>query len=130
MSKKDLKVGDHVSFTTPNNPDKVYETITYIDGSHVEGRVYDLSYVPNLKKELIHPDELEFIYYKRGAAGSFRTGLYDLFFKADTQNRMRLIMAFPYLWVIESYANKEGYWKDLQERFKKKMEDESSQLHP
>lgn len=130
MSKKDLKVGDHVSFTTPNNPDKVYETVIYTDGENVEGRIYDLTHVPNLKKELVHPDELEFIYYKRGTAGSFRMGLYDLFFRADSQNRMRLILAFPYLWVVERYSNESGYWEDLQTRFQEKIGEESAKLHP
>ena len=40
-------------------------------------------------------EEAEFIYYKNGTAGSFRTALYDLFFKADMSNQMKLEVVFP-----------------------------------
>jgi len=63
-------------------------------------------------------EEAEFMYYKNGTAGSFRTGLYDLFFKADMFNQMKLERAFPELSVLRRYANETGYWDDLQERWK------------
>lgn len=66
----------------------------------------------------ITPAELEFIYYKQGTAGSFRTGLYDLFFKADFINQSKLESQWPDLSVVRRYANEPGYWEDLQERYK------------
>jgi hypothetical protein len=61
--------------------------------------------------------ELEFIYYKEGTAGSFREGLYDLFFKADTINQLKLEAMWPDLSVVRRYSNEPGYWEDLQERY-------------
>jgi|694.fasta_scaffold148304_2 hypothetical protein len=66
----------------------------------------------------IHNDELEFVYYKMGTAGSFRTGLYDLFWKADMRNQMKLEAAFPELWVLRKYTTESGYWEGLQQRYK------------
>lgn len=66
----------------------------------------------------IHQDELEFFYYKQGTAGSFRTGLYDLYWKADTFNKLKLESAFSYLWVLRKYSSVPWYWEDLQERVK------------
>ena len=63
-------------------------------------------------------EEAEFMYYKNGTAGSFRTALYDLFFKADMGNQMKLESVFPYLSVARRYATEHGYWQDLQERWK------------
>lgn len=68
--------------------------------------------------ENVHQDELEFIYYKRGTSGSFSTGLYDLYWKADIYNRLKLETAFPELWVIRDYSTKPGYWDDLVARAK------------
>ena len=62
-------------------------------------------------------DEAEFMYYKNGTAGSFRTGLYDLYFKADEVNRARLMQVFPYLWVAEKYSKESGYYEDLRMRW-------------
>jgi hypothetical protein len=61
--------------------------------------------------------ELEFMYYKQGTAGSFRTGLYDLYFKADFINQSKLESLWPDLSVVRRYANEPGYWEDLQARF-------------
>jgi hypothetical protein len=66
----------------------------------------------------ITQDELEFIYYKRGTAGSFREGLYNLFFKADTINQIKLETMWPELSVLRRYSNEPGYWENLQERYK------------
>ena len=63
-------------------------------------------------------EEAEFMYYKNGTAGSFRTALYDLFFKADSINQIKLESVFPYLWVARRYQTEQGYWQDLQERWK------------
>jgi hypothetical protein len=63
-------------------------------------------------------EELEFMYYKKGTAGSFRTGLYDLFFRGDMFNQMKLESAFPCLSVARKYQSESGYWEDLQKRFK------------
>jgi hypothetical protein len=62
-------------------------------------------------------DEAEFMYYKNGTAGSFKTGLYDLYFKADEVNRARLMQVFPYLWVAEKYSKESGYYEDLRLRW-------------
>lgn len=65
----------------------------------------------------VENDEAEFMYYKNGTAGSFRTGLYDLYFKADEVNRAKLMLVFPYLWVAEKYSNESGYYEDLRMRW-------------
>ena len=61
--------------------------------------------------------ELEFIYYKKGTAGAFREGLYDLFFKADMVNQIKLETMWPELSVLRRYSNEPGYWENLQERY-------------
>lgn len=65
----------------------------------------------------VEQDEAEFMYYKNGTAGSFRTGLYDLYFKADEGNRAKLMLVFPYLWVAEKYSKESGYYEDLRMRW-------------
>jgi hypothetical protein len=70
----------------------------------------------------ITQDELEFLYYKWGTAGSFRTGLYDLFFKADSINQFKLETMYPELRVLRRYSNESGYWEDLQKRVEKHKE--------
>lgn len=67
-------------------------------------------------KLAVQADEWEFIYYKRGTAGSFRTGLYDLYWKADFINQTKLESVFPELWVLRQYSQESGYWEDLQAR--------------
>ena len=79
---------------------------------------------------MIHRDELEFMYYKLGTAGSFRSGLYDLYWKADMSNQVKLELAFPELWVLRKYSTEAGYWEDLQARWKANTEKTSEQLHP
>jgi hypothetical protein len=66
----------------------------------------------------VHQDELEFYYYQKGTAGSFREGLYNLYWKADTFNKLKLESAFSYLWVARKYSSDPGYWEELQERIK------------
>jgi hypothetical protein len=63
-------------------------------------------------------DELEFIYYKQGTAGSFRTALYDLYFKADSINSYKLESLYPELAVLRKYSNEPGYWESLQEKYR------------
>ena len=65
----------------------------------------------------VHNDEAEFMYYKNGTAGGFRTGLYDLYFSADENNKSKLMEAFPYLWVAEKYSKESGYYEDLRMRW-------------
>lgn len=74
-----------------------------------------------MENQTIHQDELEFVYYKQGNAnaGSFREGLYNLYWKADTFNKLKLESAFSFLWVLRKYSSDESYWEDLQKRFKK-----------
>jgi hypothetical protein len=69
----------------------------------------------------VTPDELEFIYYKQGTAGGFRTGLYDLYFRADFLNRKKLESTWPELWVVRKYADEPGYWENLQKRFTSRL---------
>jgi hypothetical protein len=71
---------------------------------------------PNMKK--VTQEEAEFMYYKNGTAGSFRTALYDLYFKADWENQCILLNAYPYLNVALNYQMVNGYWQDLQKRWK------------
>ena len=66
---------------------------------------------------MVEQDEAEFIYYKNGTAGSFKTGLYDLYFKADEVNRAKLMQVFPYLWVCQKYSEESGYYEDLRMRW-------------
>lgn len=63
--------------------------------------------------------EEKFMEYKLNVCGSFRKSLYDTFFKADTENRKKLISAFPDLEVVNRYSNESGYWDNLLERFNK-----------
>lgn len=68
--------------------------------------------------ESLTQDELEFIYYKQGTAGSFRTGLYDLFFRADHINKLKLESVFPELAVLRKYTDEPNYWESLQTKYK------------
>lgn len=65
----------------------------------------------------VDQDEAEFMYYKNGTTGSFRTRLYDLFFTADENNQNILLNAFPYLWVAQKYSQESGYYEDLRMRW-------------
>jgi len=38
-------------------------------------------------------------YYNAGTLGGFSTALFELFMKADNNNRSKLAMAFPEYWV-------------------------------
>lgn len=67
---------------------------------------------------MITDAEKEFMYYKMGTAGSFRTGLYDLWFKADINNQLKLESQWPDLSVVRKYATEAGYWEELQARWK------------
>ena len=64
--------------------------------------------------------EEKFMDYKIGLSGSFKQSLYDTFFKGDTENRKKLISAFPELEVAHKYASERGYWQDLVDRYNKK----------
>ena len=57
--------------------------------------------------------EKEFMYYKLGSAGSFRTALYDAYFRADDINALKLESVFPELEVLRRYSRESGYWEDL-----------------
>ena len=65
----------------------------------------------------VDQDEVEFMYYKNGTSGGFRTALYELFFKADENNQAKLLNAFPYLWVAEKYSKESGYYEELRMRW-------------
>lgn len=65
----------------------------------------------------VTPAEREFMFYKQGTAGGFRTSLYDTFFKADSQNQAKLMSAFPDLEVLHRYCQESGYWDDLKKRW-------------
>ena len=85
------------------------------------GNIFDQFKTETTKTEtpenpMVQSDEWEFVYYKRGTAGSFRTALYDLYWRADFVNQLKLESAFPQLWVLKKYQQEPGYWEDLQER--------------
>ncbi len=61
--------------------------------------------------------EEKFMEYKVGLAGSFRSSLYDTFFKGDIENRKKLISVFPELEVALRYSSVKGYWRELVERY-------------
>lgn len=56
--------------------------------------------------------EVYLLEYLLGISGSFRQGLYDLFSKADFQNKRRLIEAFPYLEEMDLYMNEPGWFEE------------------
>jgi hypothetical protein len=61
--------------------------------------------------------ELEFVYFMRGASGSFMTNLFQTIFSADMGNREKLSFAFPNeVKVVHRYQNEDGYWEELQKR--------------
>ena len=64
--------------------------------------------------------EENFMDYKIGLSGSFKQSLYETFFKGDTENRKKLISAFPELEVAQKYTSERGYWQDLVDRYNKK----------
>lgn len=66
---------------------------------------------------MITQAEIEFIHYKLGSAGSFRTALYEAFWRADGENRSKLESVFPDLEILRRYSNESGYWEDLQTRW-------------
>jgi len=49
--------------------------------------------------------------------GSFKKPLYNLMFRADSENQAKLISAFPELEIVPKYNNEEGYWADLTKRW-------------
>jgi len=71
----------------------------------------------NTTTEDLHRDEIEFMYFLKGRSGSFKTGLYELYGKGDTINKMKLLMAFPELWPMDKYLHEEGYYEGLQRRW-------------
>lgn len=66
----------------------------------------------------ISADEVWFMHYLKGSSGSFRTGLYDLYWKADGANKAKLKSVFPELWVLDKYSTDPSYWGDLVSRWK------------
>ena len=64
--------------------------------------------------------EKEFMYYKLGMAGSFRSALYDAYFKADSSNSQKLESVFPDLEICRRYRGESGYWEDLCTRWNQK----------
>lgn len=61
--------------------------------------------------------EMEFMFYRAGTAGSFRTALYNAFAQADHINQAKLESVFPDLSVLRRYQSEDGYWQDLQKRW-------------
>ena len=58
--------------------------------------------------------ELEFVYFMRGASGSFTTNLFTTIFSADMENMKKLSLGFPNeVEVVRRYQNEEGYWQKL-----------------
>ena len=58
--------------------------------------------------------ELEFVYFMRGASGSFKTNLFQTILSADVENMKKLSLGFPNeVEVVRRYQNEEGYWQEL-----------------
>jgi hypothetical protein len=56
----------------------------------------------------------ELYFYKQGTAGGFQTALFDLFFRADEENKKRLAFGFPghYL-ALQMWEASGDYGNDL-----------------
>lgn len=62
-------------------------------------------------------EELEFIYFMRGASGSFKSNLYTTILCADIENLNRLSLGFPNeVEVVRKFKNEEGYWQKILEK--------------
>ena len=73
---------------------------------------------PELTKE-----EVLFMHYKRGMAGSGMTALIDAIWKLDRTNRAKIALGFPELVTVCNRFNDEvGYWEDLERRYNKSNE--------
>ena len=61
--------------------------------------------------------ELEFVYFMRGASGSFRENLFQTIFSADIENMKKLSLGFPNeVEVVFRYQNENGYWQELEKK--------------
>jgi hypothetical protein len=61
--------------------------------------------------------ELEFVYFMRGASGSFRANLFQTIFSADIENMKKLSLGFPNeVEVVFRYQNENGYWQELEKK--------------
>ena len=61
--------------------------------------------------------ELEFVYFMRGASGSFTTNLFKTIMCADMGNQVKLSLGFPSeVEVVRRYQNEDGYWQELQKK--------------
>jgi hypothetical protein len=61
--------------------------------------------------------ELEFVYFMRGASGSFMTNLFKTIMSADMGNQVKLSLGFPNeVEVVRRYQNEDGYWQELQKK--------------
>ena len=61
--------------------------------------------------------ELEFVYFMRGASGSFTTNLFKTIMGADMGNQVKLSLGFPSeVEVVRRYQNEDGYWQELQKK--------------
>jgi hypothetical protein len=63
--------------------------------------------------------EIKLLEYLKGISGSFYTGLYDLFVKADFENKEKLMSAFPELQIYKKYLEEPEWFESY---FKQKME--------
>lgn len=69
------------------------------------------------KTNEITEHEEKFCKYRLGMSGSFTKPLYDLMFRADPENQLKLISVFPELNIVPKYIFEEGYWADLIRRW-------------
>ena len=61
--------------------------------------------------------ELEFVYFMRGASGSFMTNLFKTIMSADMGNQVKLSLGFPNeVEAVRRYQNEDGYWQELQKK--------------
>ena len=71
------------------------------------------------KEAIITQAEEKFMHYKLGILGSGLTALIDAIWKLDMPNRAKIAKGFPELVeVCNRYNIEDGYWQDLQARWK------------
>jgi hypothetical protein len=69
--------------------------------------------------ETLTAAEETFMHYKLGMAGSGMSALINAIFKLDTKNREKIALGYPELVdVCNRYNFEDGYWQDLQERYR------------
>ena len=65
----------------------------------------------------LNEGEILFLEYELGFSGGFYSGLFNLYWHADFENKRKLESVFPdELGAARKYQSKSGYWEDLLRR--------------